>query len=226
MANIRIKTDVTTRPMETRLIEVAIDLFGRDGMNAVGTRAIAEAAGTQMSAITYHFGGKEALYLACAQHITADMRERIAPLLELARRACTESGGPSEARDAILAMLGGFVGIMMNDDIAPAVRFIVREQMNPTPAFAILFEGGMQPVVERMDQLLQRIARNRLTHDQVRIHAVALVGQVLAFRFARATLMRATGWETVGLPEIDAVRAIVVAHANAILSDLEKGADS
>jgi TetR/AcrR family transcriptional regulator, regulator of cefoperazone and chloramphenicol sensitivity len=226
MANIRIKTDVTTRPMETRLIEVAIDLFGRDGMNAVGTRAIAEAAGTQMSAITYHFGGKEALYLACAQHITADMRERIAPLLELARRACTESGGPSEARDAILAMLGGFVGIMMNDDIAPAVRFIVREQMNPTPAFAILFEGGMQPVVERMDQLLQRIARHRLTHDQVRLHAVALVGQVLAFRFARATLMRATGWETVGLPEIDAVRAIVVAHANAILSDLEKGAGS
>ena len=226
MANIRIKTDVTTRPMETRLIEVAIDLFGRDGMNAVGTRAIAEAARTQMSAITYHFGGKEALYLACAQHITADMRERIAPLLELARRACTESGGPSEARDAILAMLGGFVGIMMNDDIAPAVRFIVREQMNPTPAFAILFEGGMQPVVERMDQLLQRIARHRLTHDQVRIHAVALVGQVLAFRFARATLMRATGWETVGLSEIDAVRAIVVAHANAILSDLEKGAGS
>ena len=212
--------------METRLIEVAIDLFGRDGMNAVGTRAIAEAAGTQMSAITYHFGGKEALYLACAQHITADMRERIAPLLELARRACTESGGPSEARDAILAMLGGFVGIMMNDDIASAVRFIVREQMNPTPAFAILFEGGMQPVVERMDQLLQRIARHRLTHDQVRIHAVALVGQVLAFRFARATLMRATGWETVGLSEIDAVRAIVVAHANAILSDLEKGAGS
>jgi TetR/AcrR family transcriptional regulator, regulator of cefoperazone and chloramphenicol sensitivity len=212
--------------METRLIEVAIELFGRDGMNAVGTRAIAEAAGTQMSAITYHFGGKEALYLACAQHITADMRERIAPLLELARRACTESGGAAEARDAILAMLGGLVGIMMNDDIAPTVRFIVREQMNPTPAFAILFEGGMQPVVERMDQLLQRIARHRLTHDQLRIHAVALVGQALTFRFARATLMRATGWETVGLPEIDAVRAIVVAHANAILSDLEKGADS
>jgi AcrR family transcriptional regulator len=212
--------------METRLIEVAIDLFGRDGMNAVGTRAIAEAAGAQMSAITYHFGGKEALYLACAKHITAEMRERIAPVLELARRACTESGGGAEARDAILAMLGGLVDIMMNDDIAPTVLFIVREQMNPTPAFAILFEGAMQPVVERMEQLLQRIARHRLTHDQLRIHAVALVGQALTFRFARATLMRATGWETVGLPEIDAVRAIVLAHANAILSDLEKGADS
>jgi AcrR family transcriptional regulator len=210
----------------SRLVAVAIELFGRDGMDAVGTRAIAEAAGAQMSTITYHFGGKEGLYLACARQIAAEMRERIAPLLELARTACTESGGTREARAAVLAMLGGFVGIMMNDDIAPIARFIVREQMNPTPAFAILFEGAMQPVVERTDELLQRIAGGRLAHDQLRIRAVALVGQVLAFRFARATLLRATGWESIGPAETDAVRAVVVAHTGAVLSALEQGAHS
>ncbi len=192
-------------------------------MNAVGTRAIADAAGAQMSAITYHFGSKEGLYLGCARRIAAEMRERTAPLLQLARAACTESGGAAEARTAILAILGGFVGIMMNDDIAPIARFIVREQMNPTPAFAILFDNAMQPVIERMDDLLQRIAARRLTHDQVRIRTVALFGQVLAFRFARATLMRATGWKSVAAREIGAVRAVVVAHATAILADLEKG---
>jgi AcrR family transcriptional regulator len=51
MANVRVKNDITVPPMETRLIEVAIDLFGQDGPNNVGTRAIAEAAGAQMSAI-------------------------------------------------------------------------------------------------------------------------------------------------------------------------------
>jgi AcrR family transcriptional regulator len=211
---------------DARLIDVAIDLFGREGMNAVGTRALADAAGAQMSAITYHFGGKEGLYLACARRIAAEMRERTAPLLELARAACSESGGAAEARTAILAMLGGFVAIMMNDDIAPTARFIVREQMNPTPAFAILFDDAMQPVIERMHQLLQRVAANRLTHDQVRIRTVALFGQVLAFRFARATLLRATGWQSVGAAEISAVRAVVLAHVNAILADLEKGTDS
>jgi hypothetical protein len=115
---------------------------------------------------------------------------------------------------------------MMNDDIAPTARFIVREQMNPTPAFAILFDDAMQPVIERMHQLLQRVAANRLTHDQVRIRTVALFGQVLAFRFARATLLRATGWQSVGAAEISAVRAVVLAHVNAILADLEKGTDS
>ena len=210
---------------DSRLIEVAIDLFGRNGMNAVGTRAIADAAGAQMSAITYHFGGKEGLYIACAQRIAAEMRERTAPLLELALAACGESGGAAEARAAILAVLGGFVAIMMNDDIAPTARFIVREQMNPTPAFAILFDNAMQPVIERMHELLQRIAANRLTDDQVRIRTLALVGQVLAFRFARAALMRATGWTSVGAAEISGVRAVVLAHANAILADLEKGTE-
>jgi AcrR family transcriptional regulator len=211
---------------ESRLINVAIDLFGRDGMEAVGTRAVAEAAGAQMSAITYHFGGKEGLYLACARHIAAEMRKRTSPLLELALAACSDSGGPAKARTAILAMLGGFVAVMMDDDIAPTARFIVREQMNPTPAFAILFDEAMQPVLERMHQLLQRIAANRLTHDQVRIRTLALYGQVLAFRFARATLMRATGWQSVGAAEISGVREVVVAHANAILADLKKGTDS
>lgn len=211
---------------DSRLLNVAIDLFGRDGMNAIGTRAVADAAGVQMSAITYHFGSKEGLYLACARRIAAVMQERTAPLLGHSLATCSESGGAAEARTAILALLGGFVAIMMNDDLAPIARFIVREQMNPTPAFAILFDEAMQPVIERMHQLLQQIAANRLTHDQVRIRTLALFGQVLAFRFARATLMRATGWQSVGADEISAVRAVVVAHTNAILADLEKGTHS
>jgi AcrR family transcriptional regulator len=210
---------------DSRLIEVAIDLFGREGMNAVGTRAVADAAGAQMSAITYHFGGKEGLYLACARRIAAEMQERTAPLLSQALAACSGSGGAAEARTAILALLGGFADIMMNDDLAPTARFIVREQMSPTPAFAILFDA-MQPLIERMHQLLQRISGNRLSHDQVRIRTLALFGQALAFRFARATLMRATGWQSVGAAEISGVRAVVVAHTNAILADLEKGTDS
>ena len=195
-------------------------------MNAVGTRAIAEAAGAQMSAITYHFGGKEGLYLACARHIAAEMRERTAPLLERARTACTPSGGAAEASTAIQAMLSDFVAIMMNDDIKAIARFVVREQMNPTQAFSILFEDAMRPMLERLEELLQRVAGHVLPISQLRIRAMALFGQVLAFRFARATLMRVTQWESVGIAETDAVRAVILAHTKAILSDLQQGAAS
>src|SRR3546814_893958 len=41
------------------LLRCALELFGRHGFDGTRTRAIAAAAGKPMSAITYHFGGKE-----------------------------------------------------------------------------------------------------------------------------------------------------------------------
>jgi TetR/AcrR family transcriptional regulator, regulator of cefoperazone and chloramphenicol sensitivity len=212
------------RSAESRLIEVAIEQFGQSGMRAVGTRAIADAAGMQMSAITYHFGGKDGLYLACARHIAGLMSERIAPFVQLAESHSAEAGGPASARTAILDLLGGLVTVMMRDEIAPWARFVVREQMNPTPAFEVLYEGVMQRILALLGDLLQRVAGGALTAEETRIRSIALVGQVLAFRFCRAALMYATGWESVGVGEIEVVRTAVLAHTDAVLIALERGA--
>src|SRR5580692_992836 len=95
------------RPAELRLIEAAIDQFGRNGISAVGTRAIADAAGVQMSAITYHFGGKEGLYLACARHIVEQISGRVDRILAFAASHGTDSGDIAGARAAVLAIMGG-----------------------------------------------------------------------------------------------------------------------
>ena len=55
--------------MRDKLIHAAIERFGKRGFDGVGTREIAAAVDTPMSSITYHFGGKEGLYLAAAEHI-------------------------------------------------------------------------------------------------------------------------------------------------------------
>jgi AcrR family transcriptional regulator len=215
---------MTERSADLRLIEVAIEQFGQSGMSAVGTRAIADAAGMQMSAITYHFGGKEGLYLACARHIAKLMNERIAPVLELAESGRTDQGGPAGARAAILSLLGGFVTVMMRDEVAPLARFVVREQMNPTPAFEILYEGVIQRILALLGEMLQRVAGGAMAAEEIRIRSIALIGQVLAFRFCRAALMYATGWASVGASETEAVRAAVLAHTEAVLIALERGA--
>ena len=51
-----------------QLIAAALAQFGEYGMNAT-TREIAAQAGQNIAAITYYFGSKEDLYLACAQWI-------------------------------------------------------------------------------------------------------------------------------------------------------------
>ena len=50
---------ITTKApsIDDRLLDTAIDHFGRKESMKRSTRAIASAAGTTMSSITYHYGG-------------------------------------------------------------------------------------------------------------------------------------------------------------------------
>src|SRR5450432_679995 len=120
------------RSAEMRLIEAAIEQFGLNGMDAAATRAIANAAGVQMSAITYHFGSKEGLYLACARHIVAQISGRVERILAFATGDGADSGDVAGARASMLAIMGGLATVMMRDEIAPLARFVLREQMNPS----------------------------------------------------------------------------------------------
>src|SRR3546814_11527321 len=57
------------------------DRFGRHGFDGTSTRALAAAAGKPMSAITYHFGGKEELYVAASRYLSARNAEQIMPTM-------------------------------------------------------------------------------------------------------------------------------------------------
>jgi TetR/AcrR family transcriptional regulator, regulator of cefoperazone and chloramphenicol sensitivity len=212
------------RPAELRLIEAAIRQFGQNGMNAVGTRAIASAAGVQLSAITYHFGGKQGLYLACARHIVEQISGRVERILTFAASHGTDSGDIAGARAAVLAIMGGLATAMMRDEIAPLARFVLREQMYSSPAFEIIYEGYMRRILDQTGKLLQRVAGGYLKPEEARVRSIALLGQAFVFRFGHAALMRATEWKSIGEPEAMAVRAAVLAHSEAILDALESGA--
>lgn len=211
-------------PTDRRLIDVAIDLFGRNGIDGVGTRALAKAAGVQMSAITYHFGSKEGLYLACARHIVDQVTARLGPILAAATSRDTDGGDRSGARAAILAIVSGLARVMMQEDIAPLSRFVVREQMQPSAAFDIIYEGYMNRILGVIGRLMQRVAGGALAEEELAVRAIALLGQAIIFRFGRATVLRSTGWERAGEREAECVRRGVLAHTSAVLDALQAGA--
>ena len=171
------------RLAELRLIKAAIEQFGQNGVSAVGTRAIANAAGVQMSAITYHFGGKEGLHLACARHIVEQISGRVERILAFAAADGTDLGDVSGARAAVLAIMGGLVTVMMRDEIAPLARFVLREQLNPSPAFEIIYEGYLRRILDQMGNLLQRIAGGQLKPEELRVRSIALLGQAFVISF-------------------------------------------
>ena len=68
--------------MRERLISVAIQQFGEHGFAGASTRDIAAAADTTMSNITYHFGGKDGLITAIAEHRSAALNARRQEVLD------------------------------------------------------------------------------------------------------------------------------------------------
>jgi AcrR family transcriptional regulator len=65
-----------------QLIAAATPLFARKGLHGVSVRELAKACGTNISMISYHFGGKAGLYEAVLREVFADMLE----VAETARR--------------------------------------------------------------------------------------------------------------------------------------------
>ena len=209
--------------MDNQLVAAAVECFGRDGFEGASTRAIAAAAGKPMSAITYHFGGKRGLYLAAARHITEELRARLTPALDLAH-AIPETGGPPPAPDrlpAVLeALLDAGVAIATDYRLDAAARFIIREQAEPTEAFAIIYEGVMEPLLLRLTALLRAVAPPGVPEERLRLRATMVVGQILMVRFCRATVLRLMDWRDLGEAERAQIRETARINLRAIFTDL------
>lgn len=204
------------RPIDDRLLNVAIDQFGRRGLEGASTRAIAAAAKTAMSSITYHYGGKEGLYLAAARHIAEQMRQRFEAVLADAPEPSTLV--PAAAVEQVLAMADPFLQTLLSPEAAPWARFIVREQFEPGKAFLILWNEFMSPLAGLLVALVARAGDGRWDEAQARLRSVALLGQILVFRVARATVLRVTGWDDIGPAHAADIRRVVRANIRAILA--------
>jgi AcrR family transcriptional regulator len=200
-----------------KLVEAALPIFGLRGLEGASTREIAKTAGKPMSAITYHFGGKEGLYLACARHIS----ETLGMLLGLAgeEQAITDR---VEAHGKIGQLMSLLVSAMLRNETAPFARFIFREQQEPTAAFDIIYGGGMGRVLARLCALLGVIADGRIPDIELRVRVIALMGQVMGFRVARAATLRLTGWTDLGETERALIDRVIQTHLGAILDELEQ----
>lgn len=185
----------TEHPLARRLLDAAIDQFGQMGFDGASTREIARASGTTMSSITYHFGGKEGLYLACADDIAAQIGAIHRPILDaIALRPAADAPA---ARAQLIALLESFARFMLSPQSETLSRFIVREQQCPTEAFERLYAQVMAPVLEAAMGLL-RLARPSLDEKGRRTLVLNLLGMALVLRVGRACVVR-----IMQLPDLD-----------------------
>lgn len=202
--------------LSERLLDVAIDHFGRLGFDGASTRAIAKDSGTAMSSITYHFGGKEQLYLAAAQHIGRCIGAAQDEALTAARSAL--EGSREQAIAAVLALIDSLAAMMLRPQSESWARFIMREQQAPTAAFDAIYEGVMKGMSETLIALVSRV-RQDLPPQEVRATTVLMVGQAMILRAGRASVCRVLGIPSIDGAAGDLLRARLRANLLCILSE-------
>lgn len=202
--------------VHSRLLDVAVREFATKGLDGASTRGIAAAAGTAMSSITYHYGGKEGLYLAAADYVAAQIRDdRMRAVVEAARGAAT----PEDARASIHAILGRFVEKLSQPENPEWALFMMREQAQPTAAFDRLYDGAMCDIVEPLIELVCTASGLRDSAAS-RIVVITMIGQVVVLRAGGAVCRRVLQVSDYPADLLQKYKARVAANCDAILDSL------
>lgn len=202
---------------QSRLLDIAIGEFGAKGLEGASTRGIAAAAGTAMSAITYHFGGKEGLYLAAADHIAQHMAEDIGAEIDVT--ASIARADPTAATAGIQRIIARMADKMGGPASADWSLFILREQMNPSAAFDRIYGGAMGAILETIAELVC-VATGHPERRAARIVTITLMGQVMALRGSRAACLRLLEHDTIDPGDLAEIKGRIAANIDAILAGL------
>jgi TetR/AcrR family transcriptional regulator, regulator of cefoperazone and chloramphenicol sensitivity len=206
------------------LVESAIELFGTRGFDAASIRDIAAAAGANIASIGYHFGGKEGLRLACAQY-AADFIHSVATTgFSGMTPDRTEQLSPDKARKVLSDFVSVVVRAMMTAPGAEKiVRFLLREIVNPSNAFQVIYTAVIEPTHKRLCRLWAAATGEESESDAVRVAVFAVMGQAVYFRVGQSVIVRRMGWQSYGPREAEAIAAEIVANLNSAL-DRHSGA--
>jgi len=193
-----------------RIIESALEIFGNQGYERAATRAIARHAAVSLPALQYYFGGKEGLYRACAEYITADVRERLAPASDGVRAALA---APRLSHAELLALLRKvlepFLEGMVTDRPESWVLFFTRAQTEHGAAFNIFFERVGGGLIGLCAELVARLLGLSPEQPEALIRAVSIVGQIAVLRRGRPIVLRALDWPDFAGRRLETLKAVI-----------------
>lgn len=113
----------TARSTHAALLSAARALFARHGYEGTSVRAITRLAGTNLGAITYHFGSKQALYAAVLASAIEPSHERMAA-------AAAGAGTPLER---VEAMVRAFFDYLYENPDLPLLMLQQLSSSRPIP---------------------------------------------------------------------------------------------
>lgn len=190
-----------------KLLVAATALFSEQGPDSISTRQLAQTAGVNLSAITYHFGGKDQLYVAAIREAINELAPRRQAIINTLETVLQETRGDRLAlAEAIRTFVRAFFTVLVQDDFpVTTIRLLMRELHHPTDAFDEVIKHHINPVQDAIARLAAVALELDEDDPQVRLLGMSVTSQVLMLGVMRPVVLSRMGWSSYSADNADTV---------------------
>jgi len=207
-----------------QLLQAGLEEFGRNNLEGARIREIAGKAGQNVASISYYFGGKQELYHEVARGIVAYLRERMEPRLERTREFLegaedAKAGRKVRALEHLEDLCRGLIRTLLGDERTIVMTMIIlREQILPTEAFDIFYDGFIRLMHTEVTQLVSILRDLDPGSTEARLLAHSALGQIFGFRAARESILRSAGLPELTPATVEKIEVIVCDNLERLFS--------
>lgn len=187
---------------KARIARAAIGEFALRSLDGARIREIAKISGTNVAAISYHFGGKEGLYNAVVAGMSDYFDKIVGPYYEEGAEICAAKNCAA-ARALAIRFLIDAIRKFSTVKIVPALCLIMsREAASPSEYFQRVYGSIYEKPVEFLARLFITASGGRTEHGEAVVFAQALWSNVRIYSSKSEAILRLHGWRDMGEPEI------------------------
>jgi len=153
-----------------KLLAAAGDIFANKGFRETTIAEICLKAGTNVAAVNYHFGSKEALYREAWRHAFAQSMEAHPPDGGVAADALPED----RLRGQVTALLHRIADANNRE-----FRFTQREFTNPTGLLEEVMREEIRPLQQRTEKVVRELLGPQVAEREVQFCEVGIISQCI-----------------------------------------------
>jgi AcrR family transcriptional regulator len=195
---------ISTATTKQRLLDAAEEIFAAKGYEAASVEEITRRAGANRAAISFHFGGKERLYIETVKY---------------AHRICHEGvpfpdwpeGTPAAER------LHGFIRTMVTRMVAEpkphATQLMMREMAQPTAACVEVVREYIRPQAGVLMDILNELLPPEVPLARRYLIGFSIVSQCLFYKQNRAVVQLLMGEDEYQRLDVDTLTEHITAVA-------------
>jgi hypothetical protein len=158
------------------------------------------------------------LYHTVVSYITGKLESQLeSTLVEIEEWVDEETLNREEALVLLEKLLEKMINFMVGSPEAPRfARIVLREQLYPSSAYDIIFNRIMAPMINAVAKMVAT-ATGETPSRVASLRALTLIGQIIVFRVARETMVRALDLEGYSSEETTEIRDVILEQTRAAI---------